>query len=494
MVARLQKITVSLLLCLLGLVLLDHAVVVVSFSPSQHLILHHQQAVTSIQTATRTGRLEAVVFGRRSGGTEGAANHSQSRQQPPPPPQDRFDRTASNRVEAEQACIITIDGILYNMTAWAKAHPGGESILHKFHGKDASKAFHATGRHSQKAYSMLSKFAIVNVDATDQHGPLASVAAATTPAATTTTSSTIPTHVKSVARWRQKLFTKEDPRGIHKTLGAYVLLHFLYRFAHMYVGNPSAGLGRNRMGQGPGVFAALCLAPHGLLSLSSLIFHTVPRERIVGKPMIWQEYRVHNVAFGVRSVVTAFLAWLSIYKAHAPVWRRTAVLGSCLAVLTALIVADEGTRRLRVNNLESTTATMPYWEGCSPQTQRRFKTFYAYSQFLATLACLAVSNPAWALAVLIPIQLASLLMTLVRKGLISAKAYHIGYTISLAMPYFVGLRSYIYAPSVDIPVLFGLGWVLYQLRRRGINKYALWAPVLLARATIGDSFINYSAW
>jgi hypothetical protein len=225
-----------------------------------------------------------------------------------------------------------------------------------------------------------------------------------------------------------------------------------------------------------------------------LIFHTVPRERIVGKPMIWQEYRIHNIAFGVRSVVAAFLAWLSIYKNHAPVWRKTAVLGSCVAVLMALVVADEGTRRLRVNNLESTTATMPYWEGCSLKIQRRFKSFYAYSQFLATLACLEVSNPAWALAVLIPIQLASLLMTLVRKGLLTAKAYHVGYTISLAMPYFVGLRSFIYAPSVDIPVLFGLGWVLYQLRRRGVNKYALWAPVLVARATIGDSFINFSAW
>jgi cytochrome b involved in lipid metabolism len=482
MVVQLQKIIVSLLICLLLALILEHEVVA-GFGLS-HLLLH-RHAVPSIHTATRTGPLAAATFGRRNG-TGAANNHSNSRRQPPP---DRFDRTASNRVEAEQACILTIDGTRYNMTAWAKAHPGGESILHKFHDKDASKAFHAVA-HSPKAYSMLSKFAIL-VDAAD-HGSVASADSTTSSMDTSTT--TIPAHVKSdVPRWRQKLFTNEDPRGVHKILGVYVLLHFLYRFAHMYFGDPSAGLG-NRRGKGPGVFAALCLAPHGLLSLSSLIFHTVPRERIVGKPMIWQEYRVHNVAFGVRSVVTAFLSWLSIYKVHAPVWRRTAVLGSCLTVLAALVIADEGTRRLRVNNLESTTATMPYWEGCSQQTQRRFKTFYAYSQFLATLACLAVSNPAWALAVLIPIQLASLLMTLVRKGLISAKVYHIGYTVSLAMPYFVGLRSYTYAPSVDIPVLFGLGWVLYQLRRRGINKYALWAPVLVARATIGDSFINYSAW
>jgi hypothetical protein len=248
------------------------------------------------------------------------------------------------------------------------------------------------------------------------------------------------------------------------------------------------------MGKGPGIFAALCLVPHGLLSMSSLIFHTVPRERIVGKPMIWQEYRIHNIVFGLRSVVAAFLAWLSIYKNHAPVWRKTAVLGSCLTVLTTLIVADEGTRRLRANSLESTTANMPYWEGCSLQTQRRFKYFYAYSQFLGTLACLVVSNPAWALAALFPIQLASFLMTLVRKGLISVKASHVGYTISLLVTYFVGLRSFIYAPSLDTPVLFCLGGAIFQLRRRGVNKYALWAPVLLARATIGDSFIHFYPW
>ena len=179
---------------------------------------------------------------------------------------------------------------------------------------------------------------------------------------------------------------------------------------------------------------------------------------------------------------------------HHPIARRVAVLGSCAATFSALVVADEATRRLRVNNEESTTATMPYWEGCSIETQKKFKSFYAYCQFLATLACLHVTNPAWPLAVLLPIQLASLLMTLVRKGLISAKAYHIGYTISLVLPYFVALRSSLLMSPLQVPIMFTLGVAMYQLRRRGINKYALWVPVIVARACCGDRYLPYQIW
>jgi hypothetical protein len=172
----------------------------------------------------------------------------------------------------------------------------------------------------------------------------------------------------------------------------------------------------------------------------------------------------------------------------------TAVWGSAGAVLLANIGADLGTRYLRSNEHESTTATMPYWPGCSLQTQKRFKSFYAYCQFMATLACLAVMNPAWPLAVLLAIQMASLLMTLVRKGLISARAYHYGYTMSLIAPYFVGIRSLFYTLHYEFFGMLGLGYVLYQARRRGVNKYALWLPVLAARVTIGDNCLTWNCW
>ena len=388
---------------------------------------------------------------------------------------DRFQRTAPRDTVSEKECILEIDGVHYNITAWAKAHPGGVNVLRRFHNKDASKAFHAAD-HSTNAYAMLKDFAI-------------SSGASTCPVMKKPSTST----TRRRPRWQQKLFTAEDPIGIHKYLGVFCLLHFIFRFAQMLLGDPSAGLG-TRLGRGPAVGPALCLLPHALLSASSLIFHTVPRERVVGKPMIWQEYRVHNIAFGLRSVVCAALAWWSLYGGHG-VRRRCAVVGSCATALVAQVVADQATQRLRANTAESTTATMPYWPGCdAATTQKRFKLFYAYSQFMATLACIAVCNPAWGLAVLLAIQMASLLMTLVRKGLLSPKGYHIGYSITLALPYVIGFGSYRQMGVWTFPAMLVGGAGLFQLRRWGLNKYALWLPIYAARILWGDRWIPYQVW
>lgn len=408
------------------------------------------------------------------------------------PASNRFERTASEFAKIDEPCILTIEGVRYNVTAWAKAHPGGVNVLKRFHGKDATKAFHAAD-HSKTAYEMLKQFAIQEPTTLRvANSTVMDASAENTIELLQKASPSIP-YERKRPRWMQKLFTKEDPVALHKTLGVFVLLHFLFRFGQMYFFDPSAGLG-TRMGKGPGILAPMCLIPHALLSLSSLIFYTVPRERVVGKPMIWQEFRVHNICFGLRSVITAFFSWLALFNGNTQAWRRFAVSACCVTALTANLVADEATRRLRVDTGESTTATMPYWEGCSVETQKKFKSFYAYCQFLATGACVTVGNPAWALAVLVAIQLASLLMTLVRKGLLSARGYHIGYTITLIMPYFVGLRSMFYSKSLDFPILLGAGWMLYQLRRQGVSKYALWLPVYALRIAYGDRFINYQAW
>jgi hypothetical protein len=187
-----------------------------------------------------------------------------------------------------------------------------------------------------------------------------------------------------LSRVRHKLFTREDPIGIHKYLGIFCLINFIGRFSQMLFGDPAAGLGT----RGHPWFAIACLIPHGVLSLSSLIFDTVPRERVVGKPMIWQEFRVHNILFGIRSVLSSLTAALAIRAGNGPKVRLAAVLFCGACVLGANYGADVATAKLRVAEKESTTATMPYWEGCSIETQLRFKGFYAYCQFMATLACL----------------------------------------------------------------------------------------------------------
>jgi len=348
----------------------------------------------------------------------------------------------------------------------------------KFHDKDATKAFEAA-HHSAEAYAMLKDFCI-DGDNTASNDHQVTTASAETQLEKKTWR----------GRLRKKLFTKEDPIGVHKYLGLFCLLNFIGRYAQMYFFDPAAGLGT----RGHPWFSMACLLPHALLSLTSLIFHTVPKERVVGKPMIWQEYRVHNIIFGVRSVVTALAAALAIRFNNAPVARNLAITFSGACVLLANYGADKATEKLRAVEVESTTATMPYWDGCSIETQKKFKDFYAYCQFMATLACLSCGNPAWPLAVLLAIQLASLLMTLVRKGLLSARGYHYGYTASLVVPYFVGLRSMLFTQTYEFPFMLALAYGMYQLRRRGVSKYALWIPVVLGRLLVGDKFISYSAW
>lgn len=394
--------------------------------------------------------------------------------------------------------VVVID--IYFSPSKARAHPGGVAVLQAFSAEknDATKAFYAA-HHSPAAIAMLQTFAMVKQQPQQQQ-QLNDVPHATRlpdnghgHGIQTVAIESSSLRKNKVPRWRDKLFTEEDPTGVHKGLGIFVLLHFAFRYYQMLWADPSAGLG-SRRGRGPSWIPLACLLPHGLLSLSSLIFPHVPKDRVVGKPMIWQEYRVHNIGFGLRSVCAAALCSVSIHRGHTPAVRRVAVWGTAASCLAAIVAADVGTKYLRSNEYESTTATMPYWDGCRAVTQQRFKTFYAYSQFMATLGCLAVTNPAYPFAILLAIQMASLLMTLVRKGLLTVRGYHLGYTATLIAPYIVGLRSVVYMKSPDVIVLFALGGFLFQLRRRGVGKYAIWLPVIAARISVGDKYLSYGIW
>ena len=83
---------------------------------------------------------------------------------------------------------------------------------------------------------------------------------------------------------------------------------------------------------------------------------------------------------------------------------------------------------------------MPTVSGWRRARRRVCGPFYAIdaTQFPRRLGCLANGNPLWPLCIALPIQLASLLMTLVRKGLLTARGYHLLYTASLCVPFVVG--------------------------------------------------------
>mmetsp|Transcript_6346 Transcript_6346/g.12315 ORF Transcript_6346/g.12315 Transcript_6346/m.12315 type:complete len:420 (-) Transcript_6346:1820-3079(-) len=391
--------------------------------------------------------------------------------------QDRFDQRAGTIAALDEPCIVTIHGQVLDVTHWAKAHPGGLRILQKFHGRDATRAFTTVG-HSDEARALLQTFVVADTPTVAREYASAKDCHPTQRNLST-----------RLRRWETKLFTQEDRYGIHKALGLFCLGNYVHRFVLMLFGDPTAGMGTTS----DSLWPVLCLVPHALLSLSSLLFHTVPRERVVGKPMIWQEFRAHNIIFGVRSLVCSAVAWGSL---HYPwlVSRHLAVCISGMAILLACAGADVATARLRARSEESTTATMPYWKDCSLQKEKIFKHVYAVAQFGATIGCGMVSNPIWPLAILLPIQGASFLMTLVRKGLISARSYHMAYLGSLLLVFLVGIRHLVWMWSWDLIGLFVVALVTYQLRRMGIDKFALWVPLVALRIAVGDDFLNWEIW
>ena len=184
-----------------------------------------------------------------------------------------------------------------------------------------------------------------------------------------------PNHIST--RWRTKLISNEDPNWIHKTLGIYALFHFAIRISIALFGNdPAAGLGSN-FGKGASILGITSLLPHLLLSYSSLIFKTVPRERVVGKPMIWKEKRWHSILFGTRSILCSSFAWMSVRFDHREPWRTISLISTCLCVLLTMIGADMVTKALKPAQKDSSIANLPFWEECELKTTSVVKHFYA---------------------------------------------------------------------------------------------------------------------
>jgi hypothetical protein len=102
----------------------------------------------------------------------------------------------------------------------------------------------------------------------------------------------------------KKLITKEDPQYAHKILGAVALANYIYRYYLLLVYGSMF------------INAHLDLAlvgVHGLLSVSSLIFH-IPAKRHAKMPMIYPEFRLHSIAFAMRSVICCFIEYFVTYE------------------------------------------------------------------------------------------------------------------------------------------------------------------------------------
>jgi ferredoxin-NADP reductase/lipid-A-disaccharide synthase-like uncharacterized protein len=277
-----------------------------------------------------------------------------------------------------------------------------------------------------------------------------------------------------------KLITHEDKFHIHKIMGCVSLLNYFYLLFDFFYSGADATMTMRNVDGG---FIGLTWI-HSILSLSALQF-LIPRTRTGILPMIWQEFRAHSIIFALRSflIINAmyFFTYASTPPENAP-HSMTKIIIRLTVVLIAMKLADLTTVHLRENKKETTTATMPYWSDCPAALQTAIKYFYTHSQFMATIVCLFGQIP-YILAVAFPIQIASFLMTLVRKNIISAFWYHMLYGGSLLVVYLVNISD----PTLFMSVFFGAALIYARVNMK-LNKYILWTIVALV-----GGFIKYAA-
>lgn len=347
---------------------------------------------------------------------------------------------------------VSISGNVLNITDYLDDHPGGSAILLKNLGTDVTKKFNDVG-HSTKALSYLNKYKIGGLKECAEDGV------------------SVKDSIISL------FFTHEDYMNLHKTFGLTVLLHYLYRFGRSIVNiftnhNPVYDVGFSQS-----IISLFLILIHACLSWSSLFFKIPEIQN--NTPMIWQEFRAHSIGFASRSIVSFIAIWLSLNHLISDTMRS---MIQSFSVLSTLVAADQITKYLKKAKKETTTRTLPYWDGCPEWLERFFKSYYAYAQFMATMMCLQ-EMPFAPFCVMFPIQLAAFLMTCVKKGLISTKTYHIIYYLSLMTPnlifgYIITFTEYSCSPGPYLRVAV-VSFIATVLRMRyGVNKYNIWLPIL----------------
>lgn len=246
-----------------------------------------------------------------------------------------------------------------------------------------------------------------------------------------------------------KLSTKEDPIYIHKFLGLISLLNFTYRYYLLFVYGSMFIHTQFDLGM---------IAIHGCLSLSSLIFR-IPQKRHANLPMIYPEFRLHSIAFGLRSVICCYVDF------YGGTYKFYYKIGVCFGTM---IVADLITKQYAEPG-DTTMRAMPYAENTSKEDVNNITKFHSNQQVTATI--FMICNMESAFSPLFAIQFAAFLMTMVRKSIIRPNNWHLLYSLSLMINVFV---CYTFDLSQLVNVFIGINCFRLLRMKFRMNKYLGW--------------------
>jgi small-conductance mechanosensitive channel len=271
-----------------------------------------------------------------------------------------------------------------------------------------------------------------------------------------------------------KLFTHEDAiyYNAHKILGCICISNYLYRFYLWY----HYGL----MFYTPTIFNTLTIVSHILLSGSSFIFK-LSSKRIRITPIIWPEGRMHSIIFAYRSLFIMLL-FLLYWKTH---WQIIHYLRGCVVFLT-LLCADGITYYYKFKEKvletdDSTMRKMPMPQYFSDKFTKYLNILYSTFQVLATMTCIFSNNIDKIFSIVFPIQIAMFLMTLAKKNIISSGGWHLGYTLTLFISFYLSLYSMKENVDYKKNIIYLILIILFVLLRfrYNVNKYLLWTSIIL---------------
>ena len=275
-----------------------------------------------------------------------------------------------------------------------------------------------------------------------------------------------------------KLITHHDPYHIHKVLGLSALLNYLLRIYYLFT------YGTAFPEHEPYFHAISSVILHGILSTSSLLL-PLPSKRNFSSPMIWPEFRFHSITFAMRHVIATALTISSALPSN----NHAEALMKLLLVILTIQCASWITQQFG-DHEKRTTNSMPYPAWINEEMQKGVKDMYTRSQFGATKA-IFLGDPTLTFFPLFGIQMAPLLMTLVRKGKITSFTYHRVYAISLMVSYVALFVRLLVNPDklMIVSLAFSSMFPLTSLRKNGLSREVIWifyaifhfkfAPILL---------------
>lgn len=254
----------------------------------------------------------------------------------------------------------------------------------------------------------------------------------------------------------KKLNTHEDIFHIHKILGGIAIVNYIYRFSILCI--------KNNMNLENEVGISL-LGIHGLLSASSLFFKlSNKRNKMI--PIIYPEYRLHNIIFAFRSI----LCCLSFYFITNIMYARIMNMFICLLTIYCADVITN----MHIDEPSTTMRGMPY-DNYDKTKIEEYKRMYSSMQLYATYYMLGNINTAF--SPMFAIQLSSFLMTLVKKNIIKPTWWHYLYTVGLLKNILLAVT---YKPSFLITMNISCGFFYYWRIKKNYNKYLVWSIVFIS--------------